>query len=90
MTAKDHMELYKHLNGAIVNRMHVSKMSDLQVRFITAFEAGCFGLDFLKVYAEAVDKEPGMSLEQLHAICLGHGIGYKMYDKDNETKQKSH
>ena len=90
MTAEDHRKLYQHLNGAIVNRMHVSKMSDLQVRFITAFEAGCFGLDFLKVYAEAVDKEPGMSLEQLHALCLGHGIGIKMYSKENDNQQISH
>lgn len=79
MTKKAHHLLYQHLHEAIHKRVGQSEMSNLQQTFVEAFEAGCFGTDFLKYYAEAVDKKPNITLTELHSLCLGHGIGIKQY-----------
>lgn len=79
MTKQQHYALYQHLHEAINKKIGESALTQCQKRFVEAFEAGCFGTDFLRCYAELVDSYPDVSLEELHSFCIGHGIGIKQY-----------
>lgn len=90
MTHKDHQLLYNHLHEAINKRLGQDELSGLQQLFVEAFEAGCFGIDFLKYYAATVDAKPAITLVELHCVCIGHGIGYKQYNPNDEKELTSH
>lgn len=76
MTAEDHKKLYDELKEVIYTRgFKTDNLSEAQAIFVNSLESAAFGADLLKVYAEMVDSNPTISLKNLHAFCLGFGIG---------------
>lgn len=76
MTVSDHQKLYDELKQVIYTRgFNTSNLTEAQSVFIAALEQAAFGADMLKVYAELIDATPDISLRNLHAFCLGFGLG---------------
>ena len=76
MTAEEHQELYNELKQVIYTRgLNVQGLTEAQRLFVVALEQAAFGANLLKVYAELVDESPNISLRNLHAFCLGFGLG---------------
>jgi len=76
MTVEEHNLLYEEIKKVIYSRgRNTAELTDAQLIFVEALEQANFGSDFLKVYAELVDNKPEISLRNLHAFCLGFGLG---------------
>lgn len=76
MTEKDHTTLYDELKQVIYTRgYNVKDLTPAQEIFVQALEQASFGGDLLKVYAELIDDTPAINLRNLHAFCLGFGLG---------------
>ncbi len=76
MTESDHNELYDELKQVIYTRgYNVKDLTPAQEVFVNAMEQASFGGEFLKVYAELVDDTPDINIRNLHAFCLGFGLG---------------
>lgn len=76
MNAEDHEELYKELKEVIYTRGYsVENLSPAQQYFINAMESAAFGEELIRLYAEAVENDPGISARNLHAFVLGFAIG---------------
>lgn len=60
---------------------HLQGLTSSQKHFVEAIELAAFGAELLKTYAELVDREPAISVRDLHAFILGFGLG------TNENKQ---
>jgi len=68
----------------------MANLTEAQRVFVTALEQATFGADFLKVYAETVDAAPDIKLRNLHAFCLGFGLGVSGQLTRMETNNTSH
>lgn len=76
MTIEDHQQLYDELKSVIYTRGYdTSNLTAAQTYFVNALEQAAFGSDLLKSYVELVDQEPDIKLRNLHAFCLGFGLG---------------
>lgn len=75
MTEEDHKELYKEISDVLYTRTGMDKLSVAQRFFVQAFEEAAFGSDLLECYSDLVDKNPDITIRNLHAFCLGHSLG---------------
>ena len=76
MTTKDHEHLYEELKTVIYTRgLNMQNLTDAQQIFIEAAEQAAFGADFLQAYSEMIDESPDIKLRNLHAFCIGFGLG---------------
>lgn len=76
MTVKDHELLYDELKEVIYSRgAHVGNLTDAQKIFVEAMEQAAFGADFLQCYSEIIEETPSIKLRNLHAFCIGFGLG---------------
>ena len=75
-TEQDHLDLYDELKKVIYSRgENIAVLTPAQELFVAALEDAAFGIDFLKSYSELVNECPDIELRNLHAYCLGFGIG---------------
>lgn len=76
MTVEDHEDLYNELKQVIYTRGYdTSNFTPAQAYFVAALESAAFGEDLIRVYAELVDLDPGISVRNLHAFVTGWAIG---------------
>lgn len=76
MTREDHQRLYNELKQVVYTRGYkLNNLTEAQKFFVLALEHAAFGADLLKVYADLVDEYPDIKLRNLHAFCLGFGLG---------------
>lgn len=87
MTVRDHEILYEELKQVIFGKsIKTQGVTDAQKIFIRGLEESAFGVEFLKAYAELVSQMPDINLRNLHAYCVGFGLGKNLeYNTDNET-----
>lgn len=76
MTPNDHKHLYNELTKVIYTRGHsMSNLTEAQTVFVKAMEQAAFGSDLFKCYAELINERPDVKLRNLHAFCIGFGLG---------------
>jgi hypothetical protein len=76
MTAREHLELYEELKPVLYNRTKgYFELTEAQRYFVESFEIASFDDNFLASYAKLVDNKPDISARNLHAFCLGYGLG---------------
>lgn len=91
MTTKEHEDLYNELKDVIYSRgYNIENLSEAQRVFVAAMEEAAFGADLLQVYAELVDQTPDISIRNLHAFCLGFGLGMSENVPQIELTKKYH
>lgn len=91
MTEADHEQLYDELKEVIYTRgYNTENLTDAQQVFVTALEEAAFGADFLKVYAELVNDSPAITVRNLHAFCLGFGLGLSGNVPEIQLTKKFH
>lgn len=79
MTAREHLELYEEIKPVLYKRTKgYFELTTAQRFFVQSFEIACFEDNFLACYAGLVDKHPDISVRNLHAFCLGYGLGRSM------------
>lgn len=79
MTAKEHLELYEEIKPVLYKRTKgYFELTEAQRYFVQAFEVACFEDNFLACYAKLVDRHPDILARNLHAFCLGYGLGRSM------------
>ena len=89
MTQEEHMELYNEVSKVLYCRVGLNTMTPAQGFFVRAFEQAAFGADFVKVYSDLVTEFPDIQTRNLHAFCVGYGVGKTTgrlsLTDDNET-----
>ncbi len=89
MTDKEHMDLYNEVSKVLYKRVGIDTMTPAQGFFVRAFEQAAFGAEFLKVYSELIQEFPDIRVRNLHAFCVGWGVGQTTgrlnLTEDNET-----
>lgn len=91
MTIEEHYNLYDELKKVIYTRGYNTRnLTQTQTVFIHALEQAAFGSEFLKVYAELIDETPDISVRNLHAFCLGFGIGLSGNVNEIEISKNKH
>lgn len=91
MTPDDHDHLYRELKRVIYTRGHSMKnLTEAQNIFVHALEQAAFGSDLIKCYAELVDESPNIKLRNLHAFCLGFGLGLSGNVSELESTKSFH
>lgn len=79
MTAREHLELYEEIKPVLFKRTKgYYELTDAQRYFVQSFEVACFEDNFLACYSKLVDAAPDISARNLHAFCLGYGLGRSM------------
>ena len=85
MTEEQLEELYKEVKEVLFDKgLNHDNMTDCQVVFSAAFEDSAFGTDMLSAYSHLVHLTPGVTLRQLHAFCIGHALGKKYVNNEDE------
>lgn len=89
LTKSDHLDLYDEIKECLFTKVRTSlEMTDAQRFFTLAFESACFEDNFLYNYAQMVEDFPEITVRNLHAFCLGHGLGRTLgaqIDVESET-----
>lgn len=90
LKAKDHLDLYEEIKPILFQTgIGYQNLTEAQTYFVRSFEVACFDDNFLACYAKLVDSEPDISVRNLHAFCLGYGLGRSMNlqidDNENNT-----
>ena len=89
MTEQDHMDLYNEVSKVLYRRVGLDTMTPAQGFFVRAFEQAAFGTEFVKMYSDLVTTYPDIQPRNLHAFCVGFGVGKTSgrlsLSEDNET-----
>lgn len=90
-TEQDHLDLYAELKEVIYTRgYNVEDVTTAQYYFINAMEQAAFGSDLLKVYTEVIEDAPDISIRNLHAFCIGFGLGLSGNVPEIDLTKKFH
>lgn len=93
MTAKEHLELYEEIKPVLYKRTKgYFELTEAQRYFVQSFEIASFDDNFLACYARLVDSVPDISVRNLHAFCLGYGLGRSidLTLQKQQTNQEDH